>query len=302
MNQAREYSKTSASFRALGTNNEIVLVARDAAEARMYLDWALQEVARFEAKYSRYRLDSLVAQIRDDAGRRPTPIDEETATLLHLVDGLYHSSQGRFDCTSGVLRRAWHPDQTSLPSQELLERLRPLIGWGRVSWDDRELFLPIAGMEVDFGGIGKEYIVDSIAAYLRDHGFNCGYVNFGGDIAVLGARPSGDGWRIGVTDPFEPKSVWTTVELSRGAMATSGDYFRACTIGGVSYSHIMDVKTLQPVRGLRSVSCMADTCSTAGALTTCAMLLPSDHAKRFLRGAGAPHAWVDPDANRELHW
>ncbi len=76
--------------------------ARNAAAAA-----AIADVQRIEAKYSRYRDDSLTTRINRAAGGAPVAIDAETAALLAYADRCHAQSDGLFDLTSGVLRRAW---------------------------------------------------------------------------------------------------------------------------------------------------------------------------------------------------
>src|SRR6185295_7994355 len=147
---------------------------------------AIAELRRIEAKYSRYRDDSVIGQINARAGRgEALAVDAETAALLHFAAQLHADSGGRFDITSGVLRRAWDFASGQLPSAAQIERLRPLVGWPQVQWDGHSIALPRAGMALDFGGIGKEYAADRCAALLAERGIVHGFVELGGDIRVL---------------------------------------------------------------------------------------------------------------------
>ena len=117
-------------------------------------------------KFSRYRSDSVVGKINASDGR-PIRVDEETASLIEFSSCCYSLSNGAFDITSGVLRRAWRFDGSDrLPSAEQVSRLREHIGFEKLTWSSPELTVP-QGMEIDFGGLGKEYAVDRAMAQVR---------------------------------------------------------------------------------------------------------------------------------------
>jgi thiamine biosynthesis lipoprotein len=288
-------------FGAMASQCELV-VAGDDARARLAAHEAMGEVQRIEAKYSRYRADSVVSRINAAAGHgRATPIDAETAGLLAFADQLHRQSGGLFDLTSGVLRRAWDFRSGRVPARGELQALLPLVGWGRVAWDEHQLLLPEAGMELDFGGIGKEYAADRAQAVLLTAGVQHGFVNLGGDLRVLGPRADGRPWRFGIQHPREPGALSAQVELHDGALATSGDYERFfVTPEGRRCCHLLDPRSGEPVAHWQSVSVAAPVCAAAGALATVAMLMGAAGAA-FLRRQGVPFLAIGPDGQPESH-
>ncbi|MBY0468932.1 MAG: FAD:protein FMN transferase [Burkholderiaceae bacterium] len=234
---------------------------------------AIGEVRRIEVAYSRYRTDSIVSRINAAAGGPDSVlVDDETASLLSFAAQLYALSDGLFDITSGVLRRVWDFKAKRIPTDEALHQLLPLIGWSQVEWTGQSIRLPRAGMEVDFGGFGKEYAADRAMAALHAAGQRHGYVNLGGDIRVLGPRADGSAWRFGIQHPRQDERMIASVELREGALATSGDYERYFEHEGRRYCHILDPRTGWPVNHWASVSVTAPACVAAGALSTIAML------------------------------
>jgi len=279
-------------FSAMASRCEVRVWAPDAATAQAWADRAIAEVRRIEAKYSRYRDDSVTTRINAAAGGAHIDVDAETAALLDFAQRLFEQSAGRFDLTSGVLRRAWDFTAQRVPAQCELDALLPLVGWALVEWHAPRLHLPFAGMELDFGGIGKEYAADRAAGELRVAGARHGFVNLGGDIRGIGAAPDGSPWRIGIQHPRTRGELLGSIELADGAIATSGDYERYFERDGRRYSHILDPRSGWPAQHWQCVSVAGPACVAAGACATVAMLLPRDAAIAFLQGQGVEYLAV----------
>jgi thiamine biosynthesis lipoprotein len=159
---------------------EILVETSDADEARHLSEAAAVEAWRVEDKFSRYAANNVVARINSAAGA-PIDVDAETASLIDFSNTLYELSDGRFDITSGVLREAWKFDGSDLlPTRKTVERVLQRVGWHRVDWQSPTLWME-NGMEIDFGGIGKEYAVDQVAQKLRDASAISTLINFGGN-------------------------------------------------------------------------------------------------------------------------
>jgi thiamine biosynthesis lipoprotein len=169
------------------------------------------------------------------------------------------------------------------------------IGWTRVERDANTVRLPEAGMELDFGGFGKEYAVDRAVAVLLENGIEGAMVNMAGDLAITGPQPGGAPWRVGVQHPRRAGTVVATVEVSSGALATSGDYERYVEVEGVRHCHVLDPRTGHSVRGFQSVTAIAPTCLVAGTATTIAMLKGAAGGQEWLVELGLPHLCVLED-------
>ena len=281
-------------FQAMASRCEIRLAAVSGAEARALAEPALEEVRRIEAKYSRYRADSIVSRINAAAGVSAVACDEETLALLDYADAVYRSSGGRFDITSGVLRKVWDFRLGTVPSPRSLERLLPLVDWRQVRRENGSVMLSTIGMELDFGGFGKEYAVDRAAEILIAQGVQHGYVNLGGDMRFLGPRPDGEEWHIGIQHPRDAQATAASVPFSRGALATSGDYERYFEADGRRYCHILDPRSGMPVSYWRSVSVVSPMAIAAGSCSTTAMLLERDGLE-FLEQSGLSYLAIDQD-------
>lgn len=292
-----------AAFTAMAGPCEALLDVDDRGEAASLGELVAGEARRVEELLSRYRDDNVIHRINHAAGR-PVVVDDETAGLLDFADHCFRLSEGRFDVTSGVLRRLWRFDGSGhVPARAAVRELLPLIGWDKVRWRRPELTLP-EGMEIDLGGLGKEYAVDRAAQLVSLRTRAAVVVNFGGDLRALGRRRDGKPWRVGVETPTPapgdgvalaagagPARPALTLELEQGALATSGDSRRFLLKDGVRYPHILDPRTGWPVLGApRSVTVLADACLEAGLLATLAMLRGRD-ARAFLGAQGVRH-WV----------
>src|SRR5688500_18986612 len=137
--------------------------AESPLDARTLAASARGEIERLEQKYSRYRGDSLLSRINASAGDRAgVEVDGETASLVDYAAMCHAQSEGRFDITSGILRRAWDFRSGRLPEPRRIAELLPLVGWEKVDWSGRRIALPRAGMELDLGGYVKEYAADRV--------------------------------------------------------------------------------------------------------------------------------------------
>jgi len=282
------------SFDAMGSPNELQIWHDDERRARMLADTAIADVRRVEAKYSRYRGDSVTARINGAAGGAAVAIDAETYALLGYADRCHRLSAGRFDITSGVLRHAWdfRRSPPRLPDETEVAAVTALIDWPSVEWSPRSVRLPRRGMEIDFGGIGKEYAADRMATICHDSGAPHTLANLGGDVRAAGPQPDGSPWRVGISHPRQADAIMATVEIDGGAVATSGDYQRFFDLDGRRYCHIIDARSGRPVTHWQSISVLAPLCVLAGSCATIAMLLEED-GEAFLGREGVPYLAVD---------
>ena len=263
----------------------------DAHEAAGLLDIADAEARRIEDKFSRYRTDNIVHRINHAEGCS-VAVDEETASLISYGAMCYEMSEGLFDITSGVLRRIWKFDGGNrVPKRDDVERCLRDVGWSRVTWAPPVLTIP-AGMEIDFGGIGKEYAVDRAAALIRPYTKSSYVVNFGGDLYASGLRRGDRTWAIGIDDPKRSgEKMLVRMDVPFGGVATSGDAHRFVGWRGKRLGHILNPRTGWPVVGApHSVTVVGRTCMEAGTLSTLAYL-QGPHAAEYLENEGVQY-WI----------
>lgn len=268
-------------FKAMASPCEVLVDSTKKTVASRATRIASDEALRIEKTFSRYRDDNLVYRINNSTAKA-IKVDEEMADLLDFANQCYDISDGLFDITSGILRRAWRFDGSQqLPTQEAIDALLPLVGWDKVTWSRPWLTLP-EGMQIDFGGIGKEYAVDRAVTLVRrviDAEF---MINFGGDLHASGPPKSGKPWNVGVEHVNQTGKAVSFIKLWRGALTTSGDTHRYIEHEGIRYGHILHPRTGWPVKGApSSVSVLSNSCTEAGILSTLAHLQGQD-AEKFL--------------------
>lgn len=269
--EARGENLLAVKFTAMASPCEVLLPSMSKHAALGIGQVAAQEAWRVEKKYSRYRDDSITAWIHANRGTT-IEVGDETASLLDFASQCFDLSEGLFDITSGVLRRAWTFDGSDrIPEAADIKTLLPLVGFEKVQWRSPCLLLP-TGMELDFGGIGKEYAVDRAYELLAARDWTPFLINFGGDLRAN--RPPAHGpWQVGIERPDTDREATLLLDLEHGALATSGDSRRYLLKDGIRYGHILNPLTGWPAPDSpRSITVAASSCTEAGLLSTVAML------------------------------
>jgi len=258
-------------WRALGTDCCLQCPEDYGSRAQAFFAQAVNWVEQFEARYSRFRNDSLLSAINREAGRSWVEVDAETESLFALCDGLHFTSRGVLDPTHAPLVKLWYKRDT-VPTDVEIASAKERTGWHRVERQPGKVRLP-EGMELDFGGFGKEYAVDQVALIAERHGIADFLIDFGRDLRVRGAPRGKPCWHLGIEDPRRPGEGFCGVGLIEGGMAASGDYQRYFVSNGIRYGHIIDPRTGYPVaHGLRAVHVIAGDCLQAGLHSTSAFI------------------------------
>ncbi|WP_338353358.1 FAD:protein FMN transferase [Thalassolituus oleivorans] len=273
-------------FPAMASTCEVIFDTTDATLALALGQLVQEETQRIERHLSRYRDDNIIFQI-NNANGVAVIVDDETADLLDFAATLWQLSNGLFDITSGKLRAIWRFDcSDNVPEQAAVDAILPLIGWQKVQWQRPTLILP-AGMEIDLGGIGKEYAVDKTYDLVKSQFKEAFLVNFGGDLRVQGPRKNGHPWQVGIETVTDENNnnmqqQETIIDISHGGLATSGDSRRYLLKNNQRYSHILNPLTGWPVVSApRSITTIAPTCVEAGLCSSLAMLM-GINAEAFL--------------------
>jgi thiamine biosynthesis lipoprotein len=294
--QDRETSLTAKAlyfvgdFFAMGCPCQVLIETGDIELAEMLLSKVRDEAWRIEALWSRYLPTSLIQQINEHP-EQVHELDAETSAVIDYCKRLWELSDGAFDITSGVLREVWTFDGgTTVPSKFEVAGIMQNVGWHRVEWASPSIKMQ-QNMQIDLGGVGKEYAVDLCVTRLRQFSDVSCLVNFGGDCAVSHPPTRQPGWRVGVESADTPGSAQNSLSIATGALATSGNAHRYICHQGKRLSHILDARTGWPVRDApRSVTVQAHSCLEAGMFATLACLQGPD-AANVLTEADLMH-WI----------
>jgi len=257
---------------------EILLRSDDLDHCHSIAKTAIQETYRIETKYSRYLKRNVTGQMNQSNGK-PVAIDQETYQLLEYARNLFELSDGLFDISSGVLRKIWRfTPGSEPPSKQQVRALVANIGFQKIRYDQKVYIMP-EKMEIDLGGIGKEYAVDQVCTVIRDAckkaKCSCSFlVNFGGDISAESYCPGNPAWIVGVEEPVH------------GCMATSGTNKQFFLHKNKRYGHLLNPITGYPIDGSPlSITTYATSCVLAGSYSSLAML-QGKRAEPFLQQQG----------------
>lgn len=286
---------------AMSTPVNIAFGTPSPAVARDFQRWAIDWIARFEARYSRFLPESIVGQMNSQAGGDWIELDEEADGLLRLCDEMHRLTGGVFDPGALPLLRIWDwkADAPRIPTESAILAAREVSGWDKIQRRPGAIRLPMRGMGIDLGGIGKEFAVDQLLLMAGRLGIEDAMIDIGQDIRVMGHPPAKDAWYIGLEEPDRPGQCWTAVRLTDRAVATSGDYFRAFVLDGRRYGHILDPRTGLPVsNGCQSVSVIAASCVLAGILSTAAFVLGAHEGLELIRQQHGTEACITTENAR----
>jgi len=266
------------SMKLMGNHFEITVVVVDEDRASVCIDAAVGEIRRIERLLTTYSEESETALINANAGRTPVRVSAETFGLIERSIRISKLTQGAFDITYGSIdKRLWNFDttMTSLPAPAVAREMIRLIDYRRIELDPAKttVFLPEEGMRIGFGGIGKGYAAEKAKNLLRTMGVTGGVVNASGDLTTWGYQPGGEPWTIGVVNPNASNRIFSSLNVTDMAVATSGNYEKYVLIDGKRYSHTIDPRTGLPVAGVKSVTIICPNAEVADALATPVMIM-----------------------------
>ncbi len=241
----------------MGTLVSITAVARDREVGHRAIQAGFDEVKRLERLLSTWDPTSELSRVNAAAGRQPVVVSQETIDLMTRSIDMAEITNGGFNIAIGPAVEAWSvTERQQIPSDRELARLATLVDWTRIQIDPdaRTIFLPMEGMRVDVGGIGKGYAADQATEAMRRAGALGGVVALSGDIKAFGELPGSKGFAVGIKHPRRDGVLIGVIELQDEAISTAGDYERFFERDGVRYHHILDPQTLRPARLCQSVT------------------------------------------------
>ncbi len=260
-------------IRLMGNQFEFTLIDENENNANETFEIAIQEIKRIETLLTTFSDTSITYKINENAGVTPVLVDDEVFQLIKRCQFISKITQGAFDISYGSLdKRFWNFDlnMTSLPDPKVAKKAVELINYENIILDEthKTVFLKKKGMRIGFGGIGKGYAAEMAKKKLIENNVLNGIVNASGDLTAWGFQENGEAWTIGVADPNQRKSIFSTFKITNKAVATSGNYEKFITINNKRYSHTIDPKTGYPISGIKSVTILAENAEIADALAT----------------------------------
>ena len=265
-------------MRLMSNRFEISVVSSDKVWANDMISLAVDEIQRIERLLTTFTNNSQTNIINANAGLQPVVVDKEVFDLISRSVKISELTQGAFDITYGSAdKRLWNFDttMTALPPAAIARQTVRLINYKNIVFNDNNhsIFLKEKGMRIGFGGIGKGYAADCAKLLLQRCGVGSGVINAAGDLVTWGKQPDGEAWTVGIADPNHKHQLFSTLNISDNAVATSGDYEKYIMIGNKRYSHTINPKTGLPVTGIKSVTVICPSAELADALATPVMVM-----------------------------
>lgn len=279
---------TVVSYRVIGVN------------AQEAVDLVLAEIDRLENLFSRFRPGSDIHRLNHADAGRPVPISPETAAVLSRGIHLNKLTEGNFNLLVGSLVDLWDFKHAAVaPAESRLNACLETLHAGQPVVDpDNRGSLIRPGQTIDLGGIAKGYAADRCLEILKQHGIRSAFINFGGNVAVIGCRPDGAPWHVGIRHPRSMDRLLGSVAVVDESVVTSGDYERYfIDPSGRRYHHLLNPVSGYPARsGLTSATIIASDGMVADALSTAIFVAGLDKATQYLQSfPGAEAILVDED-------
>jgi thiamine biosynthesis lipoprotein len=265
-------------MKLMGNHFELSVVAAEEGWAGERIDAGVQEIRRIEKLLTTYSEDSETSLINANAGIAPVPVSAETFGLIERSMRISQLTQGAFDITYGSIdKRLWNFDTSlqALPDAATAKQMVRLIDYRKMVLDGerRTVLLKEKGMRIGFGGIGKGYAAEMAKAVMRQMGVVSGIVNASGDLTAWGYQPGGQPWTIGIVNPNMAGQIFSYLNITDMAVATSGNYEKYILIDGKRYSHTINPRTGLPVTGIKSVTILCPNAEIADAMATPVMIM-----------------------------
>jgi thiamine biosynthesis lipoprotein ApbE len=268
---------------SMGTVFEATIYAPDKYVAEKTFNDVFQEINRLDYLMSNYKKESVLSELNKNASAEPANCNKELASVIEQSLQYSDITDGAFDITIGPLMKKWgfFKKKGRIPGKEELESVLESVSYKNIIIEEKTIkslaknpgtvktvFFKNPDTRIDLGGIGKGYAVDRAVSVLKQNGISSALINFAGNIYTFGTPPGKESWVIGLQHPRESEGLLGTFEIKDKAVSTSGDYEKFFTIEGKRYSHIIDPRTGNPVKGIVSVTIVTGNATRADALST----------------------------------
>lgn len=257
-----------------------------------YLDECMKMCERYDTLLGRNKHLSDIDCINEVGYEGVALQSEETYYLLERALEFCEETDGAVDITVAPLSDIWgfshdsmgNPTATVKPTDEMIKDTLKSVNYKNVKLtEDNGVFLLDENTKVDLGFIAKGYIADKIKEYLVENGVKSAIISLGGNVVVIGSKPDGSDFKIGIKDPDNSEGIIDSVSVKDKSVVTSGTYERYVEYDGVKYHHILDTKTGYPVdTDVKSVTVISDSSLEGDALSTVCLILGEEKSKPIL--------------------
>jgi FAD:protein FMN transferase len=266
------------SLKLMGNRFQLSAVGETEEWALDCIEAGIAEIRRIEKLLTTFSEESETALVNCMAGIEPVAVSRETFSLIQRSIRISQVTQGAFDISYGsVDKRLWNFDTNlkNLPDVATASKMVRLINYRNILLNETDLtvLLKEKGMRIGFGGIGKGYAAERAKLMMQGKGVENGIVNASGDMATWGFQPDGSPWTIGIADPNMQDRIFSYMNISNMAVATSGNYEKFILIKGKKYAHTINPKTGLPVTGIKSVTIISPNAEIADAMATPVMIM-----------------------------
>lgn len=246
-----------------------------------------QELKKVDESLSMFNKSSVISSVNNNQSDR---VDQLFIRMFRKAEEVYKETGGAFDITVAPLTNAWGfgYKKGELPTRERIDTLLQWIGMDKLHLSGERIIKDHDSIKMDASAIAKGLGVDVVAEYLEKQKITHYMVEIGGEVRANGLNKRGVAWQIGIDKPIEGASsservLNSIMELSGGALATSGNYRNFYKKGETKYGHTIDPHTGYPIqRQVLSASVYAPNCMEADAYATAFMVLGIDESIRIV--------------------
>ena len=291
-NMLKEYTTHA---KLMGSAFEFIVTAETDTRGRQLLQESIDEVQRIENLLTEFNDHSETSLINLNAGTKPVTVSEETYLLIRRSRHISQLTNGTFDITSGILKKLYNfrGENFSLPAPAVVKEALSKTGYNKIQLTAPDkVYLPVKGMHIGFGAIGKGYAADKVKKMLQDKGVQSGVVNASGDLTAWGLRPDGSSRKTGIAYPGDLSRILVWLPVNGFSVATSGNYIQYFDVNGQRYSHNINPLTGYPVTGIKSVTVISPGAELSDALATAITVMGVKAGLHFINQLPQTHCII----------
>ncbi len=257
--------------------------------------------------YNEYDGINNLCTVNKNSGKTPTVVDKDLFELLSYSKEIYSATNGKVNIAMGSVLKIWHSyreaglensESAEIPPSDLLSAAAEHTDINAIELNEEDIsvYIKDENISLDVGAVAKGFAVEKVAQALEDAGYKSVLISAGGNVRAIGAKPSGEKWKVAIADPNGGNSYPAICEISHNSVVTSGSYQRFYTVDGKNYHHIIDPETLLPSEYFLSVSVCVKDSGLADALSTALFLMSEDEGRALCEELGAEALWIYGDS------